>query len=215
MPTTRETSLANVRRSAAATGAPLIQEGPRNYCFLMHPANSWRSFDDITLVQSDRPWLPGDFITAAGALATTPASIVGINCLNLNTSAGAQGTNAATRDLEVADAYLQYGTLDVAAVNTQLATRGIIVRQAILANVRGGGFDPNVDGPPISGVPSGTPGASYAPDTLEAAEPEEKADDHGRVSAAEQQEAKERQTTPPPRPSTDTGPPRRPRGENP
>src|SRR5262245_18393827 len=112
--------------------------------------------------------------------------------------------------------------MDPAAVNTQLETNGIIVRQAVLPNVVGGVFDPNVDGPPISGIPSGTAGASYSPDTLEAADSKEKADDHGRVSAVHQAEHKaaleKAQPHPTPATPTPSAPhrsPRPPRGETP
>lgn len=219
--TTHEQSIANAKRSEAAVGGPLIGEGLWDYCFMMHPANSYRTYDEVTLAQSDRLWLPGDFITATGTLATSPANIAGINCQFRNTQPGAQATNAVTRDCEVADAYLQYGEMDPAAVATRLATLGIIVRQAVLPNVRGGSFDPNAPGPPVAGIPPATEGASYAPDTLEAANPAMKADDHGRVSAAEQQEHKAKQPPPPPAaaaPPHETGsaPPHRgprPRGE--
>jgi len=216
--------IANAKLSAAA-GSALVKEAPWNYCFMLHPANSYRAYDQITLVQSDRPWLPGDFITAAGALATSPGSIIGINCLHMSTANGPKGTNAAVRDCEVGDPFLQYGTMDVAAVNTQLETRGIIVRQGVLANVAGGSFDPNAPGDIISGIPPGTSGASWTPDTLEAADPAEKADDHGRVSAERQQENRQRleqqraaappRSTPPSGTGTPPRAPRPPRGENP
>jgi hypothetical protein len=88
-------------------------------------------------------------------------------------------------------------------VATQLATTGIIVRQAVLPNVAGGSFDPNQAGAFQSGIKPATEAASYAPDTLEAADPAKKADDHGRVSAAEQREHQQESR---PAPDTGTGP---------
>jgi len=228
---TRDASLENAKLSAAALGADLITEGPRDWCFMMHGANSYRWGDTITLVQRDEPWLPGMFLTAAGAEATSPGTIAAINACNMNTRAGPRSAAVVSRDTEVADAYLQYKAMDPAAVATQLATKGIIVRQAILPNVQPGSFDPNVSGPPSSGIPPATAGASYTPDTLEAAEPAQKADDHGRVSGAEQAQHKaevEKRAAAAPHPaatpaphSSDTGSgtphraPRPPRGENP
>jgi hypothetical protein len=208
-----EEAIANAKLSAANVGGDLMQEGPRDYGFLMSEATSYRTRDTITLVQSDVPWLPGDFVTAAGAKATAPGSIAGINCRNMNTTVGARSATVITREAEVADAFLMYGEMDPAAVATALAVKQIIVRQAVLPNVMGGDFDPNKSGPPQSGIKPATVGASWTPDTLEAADPKEKADDHGRVSAANVAANAERQPQahPPAAPASPAAPHRPPR----
>lgn len=172
--------------SAAQVSDQLFTEPPRDFGFLLTEANLYRSRDTITLVQSDDLWQPGQFITAAGALATAPGQIAGILGTGTNTRMGARAGVAIVRDAEVTDAYLHFGDMDPAAVATQLASLGIIMRQAVLPNVAAGSFDPNQTGDIQSGIKPMPPpeppeeltypqAGSFAPSTLEAAEPDKKA----------------------------------------
>jgi len=182
--------------SAGATGADLTTSLPRDWQFLLSRANSYRSMDEITLVQRDAPWFAGTLITHDGfavdgvsgpgdpAVPAVAADIVGILCHAISTKAGPRMATVVTRDAEVTDAMLLYGSLDPTAVRQELSRHAIIVRQAVLPNVATGSFNPTVPGEVISGIPGTAvtvpPAAqptypkepSFAPSTLEAAEPD-------------------------------------------
>ena len=84
--------------SAGQLGAKPLNAPPVNYGFLLHPANSSRSYDAITLVQRDEPWLPGMFLTSAGVEALVAADIDAILCVAENTVAGPRSAHVVTRD---------------------------------------------------------------------------------------------------------------------
>lgn len=169
--------------SAAQLGAGVLSSPPVDWRFLLSRANSSRAMDAITLIQRDEPWLPGMFVTAAGDEAALAADIDAILCAGTSTKAGPRSATVVTRDAEVEDAYLIYGAMVVKDVHERLSQLAIIVRQGVLPNTTAGTFDPSKAGtPPVTGIPSSTPPvppatlaypqpASFAPTTLEAAEP--------------------------------------------
>jgi hypothetical protein len=145
-----------IKSAAHIPGAAQMFQGPRTGDFLLSAAVSYRALDVIQIPQGAVGMWPGTFITAAGApiAAAGEATIAGILVYAVNPVDGPVNATVITRDAEVIDAYLMYGTLDPVAVNAQLATLGIIVRAAVLPNVRSGGFQPDFDtsAPPISGI---------------------------------------------------------------
>jgi hypothetical protein len=171
--------------SAADTGTELTTAPPRDWAFLLTEANLYRSRDTITLIQRPEPWWPGSFVKSDGTVPATPDEIHGIVCAGQSTRTGPRAATIISRDAEVTDAYLQYGLFNTAAlrkqVHDQLADLAIIVRQGVLPNVAPGSFDPNAALTPdriVSGIPPTVPPvltfpqpASFAPSTLEAAEP--------------------------------------------
>jgi Bacteriophage lambda head decoration protein D len=171
--------------SAADTGTALTTAPPRDWAFLLTEANGYRSRDTITLIQRDEPWWAGSFVTSAGDVPATPADIHGILAASCSTRTGPRAATVITRDCEVVDAYLQYGLFNTAAlrkdVADQLGDLAIVLRQGVLPNVAPGSFDPNApltESTIVSGIPPTVPPvltypqpASFAPTTLEAAEP--------------------------------------------
>jgi hypothetical protein len=185
---------AKVKLSAGQSGSDLTQAIPRDWAFLLSEANLYRSRDTLTLVQRDAPWYPGALLSAAGEqvdgsnigsgpAAGVPADIDAILCHAVSTKTGPRAATVVTRDCEVIDAYLIYGTLDPTEVRQRLSTLAIHVRQAVLSNVVAGTFDVAASGP-LTGIPPSPlalPPAtqptypkepSYAPGTLEATEPD-------------------------------------------
>jgi hypothetical protein len=186
---------AKVKLSAGQSGSDLTQAIPRDWAFLLSEANLYRSRDAITLVQRDAPWYPGMLVSAAGQqvdgsnIGTPPAAgvagdIDAILCHAVSTQTGPRAATVVTRDCEVIDAYLIYGTLDPTDVRSRLSDLAIHVRQGVLSNVVAGTFDAAATWPPLTGIPPSpivAPPAtqptypkepSYAPSTLEATEPD-------------------------------------------
>jgi hypothetical protein len=129
---------------------------PRSLDFVLSEAMSYRSRDVIQIPQGAAGLWAGSFVDATGAPAATEAAIAGILCYSVNPTDGPVNATIIARDAEVTDAYLQYGALVPATVNTHLATLGIIVRSAVLRNVPPPGFAIDVppSGPPVSGIQS-------------------------------------------------------------
>lgn len=100
--------------------------------FLLSEAEGYRSREVITIPQGDTPMPVGSLVTMAGAAATA-ATVDAILMYPADPRGGAVRVTAIARDAEVNDAYLVYGALAQAAVNTRLGTLGIIVRPGVLA----------------------------------------------------------------------------------
>jgi hypothetical protein len=171
--------------SAADTGTDLTNAPPRDWAFLLTEANGYRSRDTITLIQRPEMWVAGSFVKSDGTVPATPDEIHGILAASCSTRTGPRAATVITRDCEVVDAYLQYGLFSSAAnrklVHDQLGDLAIVLRQGVLPNVAPGSFDPNAALTPatiVSGIAPTVPPvltfpqpASFAPTTLEAAEP--------------------------------------------
>jgi Bacteriophage lambda head decoration protein D len=146
---------APIRSAAHIPAARQLNSGPATKDFIISDSGNL-SYDVIQLPQGAAGLWPGTFITAAGVpvAAAGEATIAGITCYAYNVTDGPVNATVLTRDAEVVDAYLQYGALDVAAVNTRLAALGIIVRPGVLKNVQPASFAPDVppSGPPSSGI---------------------------------------------------------------
>ena len=145
-----------VRKSAAYVGPP-ISEMPAALGFLLSEANWQRSREKMTAPQGT-VLLPGDFVTETGTKATAAGSVAAISAYAYDASQGPVDIAVIARDAEVTDAYLLYGEMDPAAVNTQLATLGIIVREGVLPNTQAAGFGtPGTMNPDSTetGIPSG------------------------------------------------------------
>jgi len=132
--------MSGLRLSAAQRiGSNLLAQGKWKYDFLVTEANLYRARDVIT-VPIGNEMIPGDFVAADGTKATAPAQIVGIFCDYVNTIDGPRDALLVTRDAEVGDGYLMYGTMDAGQVADQLATLGIIVRPTVLPSSVNHGF---------------------------------------------------------------------------
>jgi hypothetical protein len=168
--------------SAADTGAADVHQPPSDWAFLLTEANGYRSRETVTLVQSPNPWLPGTFIKSDGTMATAAADIHGILAAGCNTVTGPRAATLIVRDAEVSDAYLMFNALDPDAVATQLITKNIVLRQAVLPNTAKGTFNPAAPLDIATGIPPAaapTPPAtmtypqepSFSPGTYEASDP--------------------------------------------
>ena len=149
-----------IKSAAHIPGAGKLDSPPRTLDFLLNEANGERSRDVMQVPQAPPPGLwPGSFVDITGAPAATAGAIVGILCYATNPADGPVNVTVIARDAEVTDAYLHYGALDPVAVNTQLATKGIIVRAGVFKNVTPPGFAPDQppSGPPVSGIQSLSP----------------------------------------------------------
>jgi hypothetical protein len=147
---------APIKSAAHIPATSPMNSPPRTADWLLSDSVSHRSFEVIQMPQGAAGVWTGSFVDNTGAPAATPAAIHGILLYSTNPTDGPVNATVLVRDAEVIDAYLQYGAMDPVAVNTQLATLGIIVRAAVLPNVQGATFAPDVppSGPPVSGIQS-------------------------------------------------------------
>ena len=147
---------APIKSAAHIPATSPMNSPPRTMDFLFSDSVSHRSFEVIQIPQGAAGLWTGTLVDATGVAAATPAVIAGILCYSTNPTDGPVNATVLVRDAEVIDAYLQYGALDPVACNAQLKTLGIIVRAAVLPNVQGATFAPDVppSGPPVSGIQS-------------------------------------------------------------
>jgi hypothetical protein len=146
---------APIKSAAHIPGVGQLDSPPRTGEFLLSDEGSF-SRDVIQIPQGAAMW-PGTIVDAAGApvAAGAEATAAGILLYAVNPTDGPVNATVVTRHAEVTDAYLQYGGADPVAINTALAAKGIIVRDAVLKNVMPAGFAPDEPpaGPPVSGIP--------------------------------------------------------------
>lgn len=145
-----------IKSAAHIPAAGMMNSPPLTLDFVLSEATSYRSREVIQIPQGATGLWVGTFLDNTGAPAAAAGSIAGITCYSYNPTDGPVNATCIVRDAEVIDAYLQYGALDPVAVNTHLATLGIIVRAAVLPNVMGATFAPDEPptGPPVSGIQS-------------------------------------------------------------
>jgi hypothetical protein len=131
---------------------------PRSVEFLLSEAEGYRSREVVQIPQGAVGLWPGTFVDAAGApiAAAGEANVAGILAYAVNPVDGPVNATVFVRDCEVTDAYLMYGALNVATINSTLAAKGVIVRAAVLKNVQSATFGVDVppSGPPIAGIQS-------------------------------------------------------------
>ena len=114
-----------------------IMEGSRPLEMIASEANGGRSREAVRLTGSV-PLIPGTFLAGEiggdFTMATSPASVTAILLYHADPRDGGIDVAVLFRDCEVNDAYLVYGNMEPAAVNTALRERGIIVRRGVLVN---------------------------------------------------------------------------------
>lgn len=105
------------------------------YDFVLSWANSYRALEFVNIEQQTDILPVGSFLDNDGNKATAPANITYILCYPVDATGGPDRATVVARNAELNDAYLAYGTLDRAQVNTHLRENlNIIVREAVLPN---------------------------------------------------------------------------------
>lgn len=119
----------------------LLYQRGMPYDFVLSWSNSYRSLDFANIpMQPD--FLPvGSLIDGNGVKATTVGDIAALTCFAVDATVGPDRVTIVSRETEVNDAYIAYGTLPRDQVNEHLReVCGIIVREGIVPNVMNATF---------------------------------------------------------------------------